>query len=516
MYVRMLKTLLTSQNVAYATTIKKIFSGITITIKERDRIGFVGNNGVGKTTFLQLLAGTVKPDSGNVIKNGSVGYVPQIDKDVNASLTVEDLLESGHCSYSKFKTTYRKIFSSEVPQADLVMSAMSGGERTKVWIALVVSSKPAVLLLDEPTNHLDATSVRELERWIDTFSGAIVFVSHNRAFLSSIARVIWELENGAIAVYGGSYDDFLLKKQQDSAARSRDYEATKKELRQLTEGVHMREVRAARATTVRNNNKRQPSRDKFAEGFFRNRSEKGVGKLKIQHDAKREELGKKLSALSQNKKKTINLGLVAESRDGSLIIDTKELTVAVGTKVLIQNVQLRIGFGDRIAIQGDNGAGKTMLIKSLLREIENPTPGKARVGIAIKTAYIDQQYAVINLEQTVFENLERNLNVFDSERVYKQIGRYQFSEQYVHKKAKELSGGEMARLAFAIATITPLDLLVLDEPTNNVDIGTVAILVNALKDFQGSLVVISHDRAFLDELGIQQSFIIKEQALVRA
>lgn len=509
----MLKTLLSTHDVAFATSVNKLFSKVTIVIKDQDRIGLVGKNGVGKTTFLQLLRGTLEPDSGTVIKNGRVGYVPQIAKETHKHEKVEQLLSSRECSYKKFRDTYKNIFSSKVPDKDSEIGKMSGGERTKLWVVLVVADNPDVLLLDEPTNHLDARSIKELKRFIDTFSGAVVFVSHNRSFLSEVARTVWELSEQTITVFGGGYEKYLHKRRQDVAAQARQYEVAEKELKSLKDGVRLRETKAARAAKVQRKNKNEPSRSKSAENYFRNRSEKGIGKIKKQQDAERINIEEKLESLQQAKVKTINVPLESQLKKGQLLIDVEGLEVTVGSITMVQVSRLRIEAGDRIAVSGDNGVGKTLLLKKLTHEVTQPSRCVSKAGINVKIAYLDQQYDLVDEELTVFENLEQKLNKKDIQGVYKQLGRFQFPAEYAHKKASELSGGETARLAFAIATIAPLDLLILDEPTNNLDIATMDVISDALQDFRGAIVVVSHDVSFLENLEIKRKYRIQNGAL---
>lgn len=512
--MRMLKTLLSTHDVAYATSTQKLFSNILVTIKEKDRIGLIGPNGIGKSTFLKILEGVLEPDSGTVTKHGRIGYVPQIAEEFRQQVAIDELLQSASCPYEQFCNTYKSIFSSTVPNKNSAINSMSGGERTKLWIAMVASQLPQVLLLDEPTNHLDQKSITELKRWIHTFKGAVVFVSHNRPFLSDVAHIIWELNAQTINVFGSGYTDYLHQKEHLAAAQARRYEVTKKELLALDKGVQMRETKAARAAKVQRKNRAESSRSKSAENYFKNRSEKGVGNIKKKHDARRNELEESLQDLQMGSPKTINVPLDSRSRKGGLILETEALPITIDSRVLINDVSLRIEYGDRLAILGENGSGKTVLVKKLMEEVTQPTPNISKVGSDITVAYIDQQYEMVAQNLTVFENLEQKMNDIDQELIYKQIGRFQFPEHYTHKKASELSGGETARLAFAIATITPLDLLILDEPTNNLDIETTDIIIEALNDFKGSLVVISHDTYLLGELKVQQAYIIKGRSLV--
>lgn len=506
--MRMLQTLLTTHDVSYGTSTQELFSKVSLTIKEHDRIALIGKNGTGKTTFLKILSGMMETDSGTVMSNGSVGYVPQVSGVHDTTLCVSDLLPDHTCTYERFCEQYERIFSSSVPARSAALRRMSGGEITKLWIALVAARNPSVLLLDEPTNHLDLRSIEELEEWIGHFAGAVVFVSHNRTFLSRVALSVWELRDGVVTVFGGSYAEHLQKKRSDAEAMGRKYEATKKELRALHKGERMRETKAARAAKVARQHKHEVSRSRGAEHYFKDRSEKGVGKIKQKHNERRSELKDSLESLRPQKQKTIHMPLDSKSKGKRLLLETTDLSVCAGTTPLVEHVDLRIEFGDRLSISGDNGTGKTLLLASLMHEIKKPTGGVSKVGTNVTVEFIDQQYDIVDQDLTLFENLEKHMPVVDAQEAYKQMGRFQFPEQYAHKAARELSGGEVARLAFAIATIAPVDLLVLDEPTNNLDIETVDVIVAALNDFKGSLVVVTHDVSFLEALAIERTYQI--------
>lgn len=509
----MLKNLLSTHDVAFATSVDKLFSKVTVSIKDQDRIGLIGKNGVGKTTFLQLLDGRLEPDSGNVIKHGRVGYVPQMEPEGHQHQNVEQLLLSRECHYAKFSDTYRSIFSSTVPEKVFGIGTMSGGERTKLWMALVASAHPDILLLDEPTNHLDKKSVEELKQWLSAFRGAVVFVSHNRSFLSDVACTIWELDKQTVTVFGGGYEKFLQKKRQDADARERQYETANKARQSLREGVRMRETKAARAAKVQQKNKNEPSRSKSAENYFRNRSEKGIGKIKKQQDTQQSHIEEKLDLFQRVKVKTITMPLESRLKKGQLLLDVASLAVKVASMVMVRVPRLRIETGDRIALTGDNGVGKTLLLKTFMREMMQPSRRGFKSGNRVKLSCIDQSYDVIDRELSVFENLKQASNDTNDQGVFKQLGRFQFPEHYAHKQASELSGGETARLAFAIATITPLDLLILDEPTNNLDIDTVDVISDALRDFQGAILVVSHDDVFLKNLEVRQEYKMQNGAL---
>jgi ATPase subunit of ABC transporter with duplicated ATPase domains len=454
----------------------------------------------------QLVLGELKPDSGTVVKHGSVGYVPQILKLSYGYKKVTQLLLLKECSYSQFTNTYSRIFSSKVPAEDLDIDCMSGGECTKMLIALVAAMTPDILLLDEPTNHLDEKSINELKIWIRTLECAVIFVSHNRLFLSDVAHCIWELESKIITQYGCGYEEYLQKKKYDADAKLRKYESTKKELTSVVVGIQRRETKPARASKVGARNKTDASRDKFAEAYFKNRSEKGIGKLKRKQDVARSRIENDLALLQKPKTKTIHVPLESKSKKGALVLDVEDFEVRVDSKVLLHVSRLRVEVGDRISITGDNGVGKTLLLQMLLQQIQGRSESNLKSGDNADVSFIDQQYKLVRRDLSVFENLEQNHLMINLEMIYQQMGRFQFPLDYAHKKASELSGGEVVRLAFGIATISPRNFLMLDEPTNNLDIETMNIISDALKDFQGAIIVVSHDKTFLDSLNIKQRY----------
>ena len=506
--MHMSKTLLTLRGVASATTAEALFSNVSTTVKDHDRIGVVGKNGTGKSTLLRLLNKEIEPDTGTVLQAGVVGYVPQVADESHYHKTVAEFLETQAVSYAVCAATFSQVFSSPVPPRRSQLRDLSGGERTKLWIAVVAARTPAALLLDEPTNHLDQTSQRELADWLNRYTGAVVLVSHNRWFLSVVAKTIWELRDRTLTVYGGGYGAYRQQKEEQANAEVRQYQAVQKQRGALKRGIARRETKAARATRAGRRSKYEKNREKSVENYFRNRSEKGIGALKQQQEKKQAELTAAAQSLRPSQQRSVNVPLQSAGRPGQLILDTTGLRVLADSQQLLVVPRLRIEVGSRISIAGENGSGKTQLLKTLQQELATPSPGITNVGHDVPVACIDQHYDLISRLLTVYENLVNATPAVDEESVYKQLGRFQFPEYYLHKPAATLSGGEIARLAFAMATFRPLDLLILDEPTNHLDIETVEIITEALQAFPGALLVVSHDRVFLEELDITQRYLI--------
>lgn len=508
----MSRALLTVHDLAYSTSVATIFSKLSVTVSAGARIGLIGRNGVGKTTFLQLLASKLELDSGTITIDGVVGYVPQVPDSHLKEVTIGDLLGQEAYLHGQYDQLYAKIFNAPALTKDIQIKDLSGGEYTKAYITFSVMSNPDVLLLDEPTNHLDTKGIESLQNWLYQFPGAVICVSHNRAFLENAAKIIWEISENTINVFTGTYSESIIQKGYEAEAKERKYESVKKELNVLEKGVSMREVRVARAAKASKRSKSDASRDKMADGYTANRSEKGAGRLKKQQDSERVRLGNTLDDLRAVQTTSVSIPLDGRSGGKKMIFDVKNITVLIGERTLVTDVSIRVEYGDRVAITGDNGAGKTVLVKRLLEEVMAPSMQSNGEDGAIEMQYIDQRYDIVDESLTLFENLESVVATTNNERIYKQLARFKFPEHYMHRKPTELSGGELARLAFAMVTTSPIDLLVLDEPTNNLDVDTVDVILEALQDFTGAIVVISHDQFFLDSLKIERMYAIEQKS----
>ncbi len=505
--MRMNTVLLTISDVVHSTAHRTLFTAVSASIKAQDRIVLIGKNGTGKSTLLKILSGELAPDGGTVVRRGSLGFVPQTVPVELKDETAASMLHSRSYSFEMFCDVYTAIFSSSVPALERKIGELSGGEQTKLMFTLELLKQPDMLLLDEPTNHLDQSSLSELGTFLQQYRGAVVLVSHNRRIIENVAQTIWEIDDQKLHVFQGKYDDFLVQKKNKVNARERLYEATKKKLAKLNEGVRKREIRQVRSTATGVRSKNEPSRSPSAEDYFRNRSEKGAGKIKRRQDSERNKIEDQLTFLKTKRNKNVQIPLDSNAKVGALLVEAKDLNITVDTVTIIEKVELRIEYGERLAIAGDNGTGKSLLLKSLLQEKSTHVKRNGTI------VFIDQQYEIVNKDLSIFENLTTKQTRIDNEKIYQQLGRFLFPPEYLHKKAYELSGGELARLAIATATIEPLDLLILDEPTNNLDIETIETIVSALSDFEGALLVVSHDQSFLSGLRIKKMFEIRDKRL---
>lgn len=512
-----MQILLSTKDIGFELPDKTLFTALTLSISTGDRIGLIGKNGEGKTSILKILAKVVEPSSGHVDTIGKVHYVPQLDFALfEQADTVAVFLKSKGISWPFVQASLDRLFGVTSITNDKEMRALSGGELAKLLIAIADTDRPDVLLLDEPTNHLDAEGLEILKNYLLTFRGAFVVVSHDPLFLDHVVSTIWEIDRGSLSRFGGNYSGYQEQKRLIDEARERDLEAAKKDVKKAQRAIEARETRVVRATRAGKQSKAEPSRDKFAEGFFRGQSEKTAGKLKCQQDQMIEERQQRVSQLQKPKRKTTHVGLEAGiERSKRMLVSVSSGSLNIGERSLVRNIGLRIEFGDRIVFTGKNGSGKSLLSKALMgMPGAFSFEGDIKRGEGLEAVYMDQKYKSIDPELSILDNLlQANLHL-DENTARGQLGKFLFgADVNVKKKAGTLSGGETARLVLAQVTSKPIDLLVLDEPTNNLDIETLDIIADALRDFQGALVVISHNVHFLSRLGIDRAYVINGERL---
>lgn len=512
-----MQTLLSATDIGFELPHKTLFKALSVSIARGDRIGLIGKNGEGKSTFLKILSGAIEPTSGRVDAHGKAHYVAQLDFALfEKSDTVAEFLKRRALSWPLVQASLARIFSEIHIVQNKEVRALSGGELAKLLIAIADSDNPDVLLLDEPTNHLDAEGLEVLKNYLHAFRGAFVVVSHDPLFLEYVASTIWEIDQGNLIHFKGTYSAYQDQKKLADEARERALEAARKGVRKAHRAIEASQTRVSRASRAGKRSKAEPSRDKFAEGFFRGQSEKTAGKIKRQQDQMLEEREQRVSEFRKPKRKTTHIGLdEGAERSKRMLVSVSDGSVSIANRKLIEHIDLRIEFGDRIVITGKNGSGKSLFVKGLMG-IQNTLAieGVVKRGEGIEAVYMDQKYHSIDPELSILDTmLQANPNL-DEQAARTQLGTYLFgTEISVTTKAGMLSGGETARLVLAQITAKPIDLLVLDEPTNNLDIETLDIIADALKDFKGALLVISHNIHFLAQLEIQRAYLITGQRL---
>jgi ATP-binding cassette subfamily F protein uup len=474
-----------------------------------ERVGLIGRNGAGKSSMLKALAGEIKLDDGKVWteKSARTVYVPQ-EPELNPGHTIYEAVAEGLGAVQKTLVAYHDVTHKmsepdadfdtlmkemEVLQhdldnlgawemqskietvltklsldADVVISTLSGGWRKRVALGRALVAEPEVLLLDEPTNHLDLEAILWLEELLLSFKGAVLFITHDRRFLNRLATRIVELDRGKLTDFVGTYSNYLVKKEELLAIETMQAAKFDKVLAQ--EEVWIRQGIKARRT--RN------------EGRVRN-----LEKLRLERVARRERQG------------DVKLNIDAGERSGKLVAELSNVSKSYGDKTLITNFSTRILRGDRIGLLGPNGIGKTTLLKLILGEIE-PDSGEIERGTKVNVAYFDQMREALDEEMTLADTISPGSDFIEigTERkhVISYLEDFLFAPQRSRSPVKSLSGGERNRLLLARLFARPTNVLVLDEPTNDLDIDTLELLESLLQAYQGTLFLVSHDRDFLE------------------
>ncbi|MDE1988861.1 MAG: ATP-binding cassette domain-containing protein [Betaproteobacteria bacterium] len=454
-----------------------LLDGVDFMVDAGERIGLIGRNGGGKSSLLKVVVGEATLDDGVLwrapgLKTGYVPQEPLLDDGASVLQTVSAGLqahEEGWVPQYKVETVLSQLGLAP----DQRIASLSGGWKKRVAIARALVAEPDLLVLDEPTNHLDIASIEWLETLLLGFRGSLLFVTHDRQFLDRVATRIVELDRGNLSAYGPSFAEYLRRKAEQLAAEATVQAKFDKVLAQ--EEVWIRKGIEARRT--RN------------EGRVRR-----LEALRLERSARRERVGQ------------VRLALDAGERSGNLVAELSHVTFRHGERLLVRDYSTRILRGDRVGIIGPNGAGKTTLLRLLLGELQ-PQEGSVRLGTRLAVAYYDQLRSQLDPEATLSDTISPGADFVEIQGVRKHVvsylGDFLFSPERVRAKVKSLSGGERNRLLLARLFAKPANVLVLDEPTNDLDIETLDLLESLLAEYDGTLFLVSHDRAFLDNVVTQ-------------
>lgn len=511
---------------------KNVLSSVSATVENNDRIGIIGRNGTGKTTLLNIICKELSFDDGtlNIGRKTSIGYLKQ-NSGLESDSTIyeemkkifSDLIKireelkilekqmeelSFEIESEKYKKVSEKFatlstlfeqregYNIDVKiktvlngmgfaEKDLntVINTLSGGERTRLALSRLLLLQPDLLVLDEPTNHLDFETIAWLEEYLETYKGAVLTVSHDRYFLDKLVNKIWEIEDNKLCSYKGNYSKFLVLKEEEDARKLKEYELQQKKIADLKDYVAKNLVRASTSKSAK-------SRINTLE------------RMDIIDKPK-----------TFTKKMPIKFDYDFEPNFEVLCIN--DLTLSVGDlsdkKVLCSNISLVIERGDKLAVIGANGSGKT----TFLKQIKNyPSDNKCiRWGGNVKIGYYDQHLSVLNPQNTVMEELWARFPKRDPLSIRTTLGRALFSGENIEKRVCDLSGGEKARLSLAILMEERPNILIMDEPTNHLDLSVREMLEKALLDFEGTLILVSHDRYFLEKIPNKILYLNGENSL---
>ncbi len=493
-------------NVELAFGHHALLDRVSAVLQPGDRIGLLGRNGTGKSSLLKLLNGEQKPDGGSIMKSATL-RIAKLEQTlpVSLDLSVYDFVSSGLSEAGEWLQKYHALVSHPLDEkglsqlafiqqqleavdgwqlqqrvdallqrlaleADALLSSLSGGWRRRAALARALVQNPDVLLLDEPTNHLDIDAIRWLEQELSNFRGAIVLVTHDRAFLQAIANHIWELDRGQLYIWRGDYRGFLIYREQRLASEEKTQSEFDKKLadeeRWIRTGVKARRTRN--------------------EGRVR-----ALEALREQRAQRRQTIGKADMSLDQ------------AIQSGKLVAELEHVDYCIGDQSIIQDFSLNIMRGDRIGLIGSNGSGKSTLLKLILGDLE-PTRGTIKRGTRLQVAYFDQLRSHLELHLNAIDNVAGGREFIDIQgkpvHAVSYLNRFLFESSRLRTPVSQLSGGEQNRLILAKIFSQPANLLVLDEPTNDLDMETLELLEELLADFDGTVLLVSHDRDFVDNV----------------
>ncbi|ALN85374.1 heme ABC exporter, ATP-binding protein CcmA [Lysobacter capsici] len=496
--------LITVQNVDYSVGGPLLLENVELSIEPGERIALIGRNGAGKSTLMKLLAGEIQADDGEIRREGNV-RIARLEQEVppGATGTVFDVVADGLGELGHWLAEYHHLTHADTYDADAVadvqtkieaangwgldqrvtetlerlsldgeglFSGLSGGMKRRVLLARALVSSPDLLLLDEPTNHLDIEAIDWLEQFLKSWQGALLFVTHDRRFLRALATRIVEIDRGQVTSWPGDWNNYVRRREERLHAESQENARFDKLLAQ--EEVWIRQGIKARRT-----------RD---EGRVRR-----LKAMRNERQARRDTVG------------NVRMEFAQSEASGRKVVEAKEVSFDYGGRIMLDNISTTIFRGDRIGLIGPNGSGKTTLLKVLLGDLQ-PTAGEVREGSKLQIAYFDQYRATLREDWNAIENVAEGREFVEVGGKQKHIIGYLQDFLFTPERARapitRLSGGERNRLLLAKLFAQPSNLMVMDEPTNDLDVETLELLEELLGDYPGTLLLVSHDRDFLDNV----------------
>lgn len=444
---------------------KVLFDIEELVIESGNRIGLIGTNGCGKTTLLNIIAGETEPDTGVVKRNTSVKLLPQLKR---------------------------------------TDTTKSGGEVTAEYIVQALNENPQLLLADEPTTHLDTSHIKWVEEQFKAFQGSYVVVSHDRAFLDHVCETIWELNDGKLKVYSGNYSQYEAEKLKQMQHQQSEYEKYKSKERQLLEAKQKKEKQAQRATKKPKNVTNSEARITGAKPYFEKKSKK-LHKVASTIDTRIEQL-EKVEKPKEVEAVKMDLPNVRSFKN-KIIVRATKFSGKVPGKQLWKPSDFNIKGGEKVAVIGDNGSGKTTFIRRLLNQTDGITTSPS-----MKIGYFAQNLSVLEQDKTILENVKDGSKQTET-LIRIVLAQLHFKDQDVYKEVSVLSGGEQMKVALAKLFVGDYNTLILDEPTNFLDIQAVEALETLLQSYEGSLIIVSHDRRFISTIA-RKLIIIDQQQLI--
>lgn len=504
---------LACNNISKSFGIDEIIKNASFHIEEREKAAIVGINGAGKTTLLRIIMGEYQADSGEVIiaKDRTIGYLAQhqklsgdntiydelmsVKKDIieleqkirrlelemhsKEGVELEAVMEAYSKSTHQFELQNGYAYKSEVvgvlkglgfDESDFEkkMNTLSGGQKTRVALGRLLLSKPDIIMLDEPTNHLDMNSIAWLENYLVNYDGSVIIVAHDRYFLDKVVTKVIEVERGVVSVFSGNYSDYAAKKKQLMDAKLKEYYNQQRDIK------HQEEVIAK------------------LKSFNREKS--------IKRAESREKLLDKIEVIDKpiTEQETMHFKLEPAKESGNDVLSVEGLSKAFGENRLFDNVSFEIKKGEKVALIGNNGTGKTTILK-IINHIIDADAGKVKLGANVEIGYYDQEHNVLHMDKTAFDEIGDAYPDMTNTQIRNMLACFLFTGDDVFKKISDLSGGERGRVSLAKLMLSNANFLILDEPTNHLDIMSKEILESALNRYTGTVLYVSHDRYFINK-----------------
>ncbi len=504
---------LACNNISKSFGIDEIIKNASFNIEEREKAAIVGINGAGKTTLLRIIMGEYQADSGEVIiaKDRTIGYLAQhqklsgdntiydellsVKRDIieleqkirwlelemhsKEGVELETVMEAYSKSTHQFELQNGYAYKSEVvgvlkglgfDESDFEkkMNTLSGGQKTRVALGRLLLSKPDIIMLDEPTNHLDMNSIAWLENYLVNYDGSVIIVAHDRYFLDKVVTKVIEVERGTVSVFSGNYSDYAAKKKQLMDAKLKEYYNQQRDIK------HQEEVIAK------------------LKSFNREKS--------IKRAESREKLLDKIEVIDKpvTEQETMHFKLEPAKESGNDVLSVEGLSKAFGGNRLFDNVSFEIKKGEKVALIGNNGTGKTTILK-IINHIIDADAGKVKLGANVEIGYYDQEHNVLHMDKTAFDEIGDAYPDMTNTQIRNMLACFLFTGDDVFKKISDLSGGERGRVSLAKLMLSNANFLILDEPTNHLDIMSKEILESALNRYTGTVLYVSHDRYFINK-----------------
>ncbi|MEH0057859.1 MULTISPECIES: ABC-F family ATP-binding cassette domain-containing protein [Auritidibacter] len=515
--------MISAHNLTVTVGSRTLLEDVSFRVDRGTRVGLVGRNGAGKTTLTKVLMDEVVPATGEVTRTGSVGYLPQDPRSGDPEQTVQerilearqlgellrrmrkaeaemsspdpDVMERGIKRYPAAEAAFISAggyaaeseanaiagnLGIDAEMLERPLKTLSGGQRRRVELARILFSAPDTMILDEPTNHLDVDSVEWLRDYLKTYSGGLIVISHDLALIDEVVNTVFFLDatRSVIDIYNMGYQAYLKQREDDERRRRRERASAEKKAAALYAQANKMRAKATKAVAAQQMAKRA---DKMLEGL----------------------------AEERHTEKVANLRFPAPAPCGKVPLSAEGLTKSYGTQEVFTGVDLAIDQGSRVVILGFNGAGKTTLLK-LLAGLEQPDAGRVVPGHGLRLGYYAQEHETLDVNRTVLENMQRSSLHLDDTAVRTVLGSFLFSGDDVYKPAGVLSGGEKTRLALATLVVSSANVLLLDEPTNNLDPASREEILDAIRRYQGAIVLVTHDEGAVQALDPDRVLILPD------